>query len=1062
MRTLAPDAVVAGRYRVLRFIAEGAMGEVYAVEDLALRERVALKLIRAEYATRPQSAERFRRELLLARRVTHPNVCRVFDLGLHSGTGPEGSPREMPFFTMELLEGLTLREHLMRHGRLAPDEALLLAGQMAAALDAAHAAGVIHRDFKSGNVMRVQAPGAPGGVRVAVTDFGLAWGVPREGEAAASCEGAFLGSPGYMSPEQVACRPVTPASDVYSFGVVLFELVTGRLPFVADVPLTAAFKRLHEPPPAPRTLVPELAPVWDDVLLRCLARTPESRFTSASQVVSALREGSRESDPPERAAARRWRWPRMTLVTTSLAVASLGATLHPPAGGPAWLAASVTSPGVVAPVARRSVAVLAPRNLSARPDAAWLSTALVEMLSAELTAGEHVRVLSGEDVARMDRELALPEGESLAADTLERIRVHSGADLVLTGGYLLLAQEGRVALRLDLRLQESASGETVAQVTETGTERDLLALVSRVGEVLRVRLGMAPLTTEQVRSVRSSLPARPDAARLYAEGLAALRRWDAATAVVRLERVVELEPGFPLAHSALAVAFKQLFLDERASEAARRAYALSGRLSREERLLVEARHHEARASWGHAIEAYRTLFDFFPDNVEYGTALVSAQVSAGQNREALATLDSLRRLPPPLSEDARIDLVAALATSAAGDFAAARRHAAGAVARARRAGQHLMVAHALISESFALRNQGESARAVELMEEAERLFLTEGDRGGALRAMLGRAIALTDQVRFHDAEAVYADALRAAREFRGTTLEAETLVNAGWLRCHLGYQAEALRFTEDARALFQRLGLHLDFNSSTIQLGMVMRRRGELDAAQRLLEKGAEAARSTIQDDYHEAWAHYELGLLLLDRGEPTRAREPLERALALRRERGMGAFVEETELALARLALAEERPEEALSRAESARSAYAAQRTVDKEGLASALVASALLARGDVAGARLAMDRARALAGNGENAFIAAEVTLTAARLAARAGTPEEQRVSAGELDALVARATTGGMAGVALEARLARVELVRSEGGASLAESRAIQAEADRLGYAGLARRARMVAPR
>ncbi|HZI10407.1 MAG TPA: tetratricopeptide repeat protein, partial [Myxococcus sp.] len=616
-------------------------------------------------------------------------------------------------------------------------------------------------------------------------------------------------------------------------------------------------------------------------------------------------------------------------------------------------------------------------------------------------------------------------------------------------------------LRLDLRLQEAESGETVVQVTERGTEKDLLSLVSRVGGTLRARLGMAPLTTEQVLSVRSTLPVSPGSSRLYAEGLAALRGRSPATAVERLEQVVALEPGFAPAHSALASAFKQLFLEGRAREAARRAHELSAGLPREERLLVEARHHAASASWERAIEAYRTLFEFFPDNLEYGIELANSQRGAGQHREALDTLDRLRRLPPPMGEDARIDYAAALATVDAGDYATARQHAGRAVARARQAGQTQMVAHALTYEAFALRNLGEPSEAVARMAEAERLFSGGGDRGGAALTRLMRAIVLTDWVRFHEAEAVYADALRSSAEFRGSSLEAEALVNAGWLRCHLGHQDGAVDFTTEARELFRELGNHRDEVSATIQLGMVRRRRGELQVAQALLEEGVEASRASLQDDYHEAWARYELGHLLLDRGWPKLAREPLERALALRKGRGLRAFVAETELALARLELAEGRPQRALAWAGSARAEYWAQRLPDKEGLAWAMVARVLLDMGDIAGAREAMAHARALAGKSENIFIAAEVALAGARLALRDGPPEQKRVAARELDALAQRFSTGGMPGVALEARLTALELARAQGAPSWREDvRAVAAEAFRLGYLELARRAGVMA--
>ena len=636
-RTFAEGTVVSGRYRVERFIASGGMGEVYAAKDLSLHESVALKTIRPELASKPEALLRFVRELRLARRVTHANVCRVFDIGEHD-LEPEvaGGPSRVVFLTMELLAGETLHAWLQRQGRMSPERVLFLAEQMAAALDAAHAARIVHRDFKSSNVMLVPAPCVPGGLRAVVTDFGLAHGELLEMEGATVGENHLVGSPPYMSPEQVEGRPLSPASDLYSFGVVLFEMVTGRLPFVGDSPMATALVRLHAPPPSVRQLVPELPLSWEDVVQRCLARQPFVRYESVSEAVAALRGGVQV--PVARPSLQPVESPRSLLEPKPL-------------------------------VARRVVAVLAPRNLVARAETAWLSTALAELLSAELAVGEQMRLLPGEGVARMRQELALSEEEGFASGTLRRMRAHSGVDLVPTGTYLVQGRE------------ESAR--------------------------LRERLGLGPLTTEQVHGLRSAMPGGTEVARLYAEGLAALRGHDAATAVERFQRVVEWEPAFAPAHSALAAAFQYLFQEEAAKESARRAFELAGSLSREERLLVSARHYEAQAQWPRAIEAYQTLFEFFPDNVEYGTALVYAQVTAGQNREAQATLEALRRLPGPLGKDARIDLAAAVATCAAGDFTSSRQQAEAAVSRARWVGQGLLAASARIIEAYAVRNHGE-------------------------------------------------------------------------------------------------------------------------------------------------------------------------------------------------------------------------------------------------------------------------------------------------------------------------------------------------------------------
>jgi serine/threonine protein kinase/Tol biopolymer transport system component len=285
---LAAGTVLAGRFRIIRFVAEGGMGEVYEAEDLELHERLGIKTLRSEVLQQPNAIERFKREVQLARKVSHPNVCRIFDLYRDKSNGSE-----VVFVTMEFLRGETLAERIKHQGRMDTQEALPLITQMASALGAAHQVGIVHRDFKPGNVVLVNGATE---ARAVVTDFGLAFREVNIAEHSQSgplwhsisAPGMSYGTPAYMAPEQVEGRPATSASDIYALGLVMYEMVTGARPFTGDTPMSAAVRRLVEPPPTPRKFDPKLSPVWEFIILKCLEREPDKRFRTPQEVVNSL------------------------------------------------------------------------------------------------------------------------------------------------------------------------------------------------------------------------------------------------------------------------------------------------------------------------------------------------------------------------------------------------------------------------------------------------------------------------------------------------------------------------------------------------------------------------------------------------------------------------------------------------------------------------------------------------------------------------------------------------------------------------------------------------------
>jgi TolB-like protein len=252
--------------------------------------------------------------------------------------------------------------------------------------------------------------------------------------------------------------------------------------------------------------------------------------------------------------------------------------------------------------------VLGFKNLSGRPESAWLSAALGEMLGAELAAGETLRRIPGEVVARSKLELALPDADSYGADTLARLRDNLGADLIVVGSYLAMGEKAGGRLRVDLQLQDTRTGESVAAMTEAGTEAEFLDLVSRSGVELRRRLGVAELSEAEARQLQAALPSSTEAARLYAEGLEKFRLFDALGARELLEKAVSSDPRHALAHAALAEAWSVLGYDAKATQEAKLAFERAANLSQDDRRRVESRYRELDHDWDRAIELSRALF----------------------------------------------------------------------------------------------------------------------------------------------------------------------------------------------------------------------------------------------------------------------------------------------------------------------------------------------------------------------------------------------------------------------------------------------------------------------
>src|SRR6185437_1494959 len=378
---------------------------------------------------------------------------------------------------------------------------------------------------------------------------------------------------------------------------------------------------------------------------------------------------------------------------------------------------------------RRSVAVLGFRNLPGRTEDNWLSPALCEMLNTELGEGGQLRMISGEDVAQAESQLPLRDEDSLGKSTLRDLRVNPGADVVIIGSYTMLRTDPNRKIRLDVRLQDTARGETIAEESVSGDENDLFTLVADLGGRLREKLGATPVSEEGTIATRAALPSNEKAARLYAEGRARLWAFDYFRARDLLNRSIAADPDFPLSHAALSEAWDHSGYDAKARLEARQALELSKHLSQEQRLLVEGQYQRTVQEWPKAVETYRSLFRLFPDNLDYGLLFATAQMHVSA-ADSLGTLAVLRHLPPPLGDDARIDMTEASAWINR-DFTKARAAAKVAIEKATAQGSPVIV-----SRTYGILCQqqpsiGASIEAINICRNALEAGIAANDPNGA-------------------------------------------------------------------------------------------------------------------------------------------------------------------------------------------------------------------------------------------------------------------------------------------------------------------------------------------
>ena len=1054
-------------YRIVEQIGAGGMGVVYRARDEQLERDVALKVLPAGMLSDEGARKRFRKEALALAKLNHPNIAIVHEFGTEDGTD---------FLVTEYIPGLTLDAKLAL-GPLPPREVLSYGMQLAEGLSAAHEQGVVHRDLKPGN-LRITPDG-----RLKILDFGLAQLIPRSSglgvtETASHIQQELSGTLPYMAPEQLRGLPADVRTDTWAVSAVLHEMATGKRAFPENSGPMLIDAILNLDPVPPSKLNRNVSPGLEGVIVKGLAKDPKQRYQTARELRADLERLTVGTLPAALERRNRFGMLLVGALSILLVMAGVAGYLH-------WPQKQITP--MAGTKARRSVAVLGFKNLANKPEQSWLSTALSEMLTAELGAGEKLRTVPGENVSRLKAELSLPDTDTLGRDTLAKINKTLGSDLVVLGSYLDLGG----TIRVDLQVQDAVDGENVGTVSAEGTENQLFDLVKRVGESLRQKCGAGEVSAEAVAAANAAKPSNTETERLYAEGLNRLRLFDALAARDLLEQAIHADPKYALAHTALAEAWSQLGYDAKATEEAKKAFELSGGLARQDVLSIEARYREESRDWPKAVELYRSLWTVFPDDLEYGLRFADAQVSGGNGKDALVTVAELRKLPPPSRDDPRIDLAEAAAAASLSDYARAQAATIQAIQKAQRQGATLLEAEALLQQCSALRNIGEVEKAVAAGQQANNTLASANDLRGQAKSLTCIANVRFGQGELSAAKQFYEEALSRAQKIGAQKDIAGSLINIGNVLASQQNLNDSTQQYRQALEVAQRIGdkpdvllvqnnlganlmLQGDFRDARgilqdslatahqignqagvidvlINLGNISFAEGDLKAAQKYLTDALAGSRE-LGLRSEEAYSLMGSGDVLLARDELAGAAKNYQDALTIRTQLGEKGGMASSRVSLAVLALESGQTEQAETLARQAAEEFQAEKDADQETGARDVIAQSLIEQRKFTQAAAEIDLAHKLAARDQPYALSLAIT-TASQL----GRTGDKARALAQFSQILQQATRMGLIYYEFRTRLAQAEAQYLAGESASAHSNleSLEEESAKLGFRLIARK-------
>jgi len=681
--------VLGGRYEILQLLGEGGMGAVYKATDHTLDRFVALKVIRPELASNPSILARFKQELLLAHQVTHRNVIRIYDLGEAEG---------VMFITMEFIEGRDLRSIIREKNKFAPEEAVEVIQQVCQALDAAHSVGVIHRDLKPQNIMQ------DGTGRMLVMDFGLARTLEGDGMTQT---GAIVGTMEYMSPEQSLGKDLDQRSDIFALGLILYEMLTGKQPFVANSALASLIKRTQERATPVSDVDAQIPGALSGIVSKCLERDLNERYQTTAAILADLNTwkdkraaGTIKFDAAVKPLGRTLPWPLITGAVTVIILA-MAALMAVPSVRHRILGGGAESGGPHQPV---TVLVADFANHTGDP---VLDDTLEPMLNVALEGASFVNAYSRGDARKLAKKLPNPT-DKLDEQSARLVAVNQGVNAVITGEISLRGDQYDIsAIALD-----AVSGNVLAKAEVTVADKqEILHDLPRLAAPIREALGDTTPASVQFDAVSGGFAAASlEAVHQDALGVEEQFAGKFQEAFDSFQKAAELDPKFARAYSGMAAMDQNLGRPQNAVKYMKLAMEHVDRMTERERYRNRGLYYLTTGDWQNCVQEYTQLVTHYPADRVGQNNLATCYTQLRNAPKALeAAQHAVEIVPKGVGQ--RLNL--AFISSFAGDFAASEKEARDALEISPSAAQgYLVLAEAQLG-------QGQIEKAAERYRQLE-------------------------------------------------------------------------------------------------------------------------------------------------------------------------------------------------------------------------------------------------------------------------------------------------------------------------------------------------------